>query len=297
MTQSAVKSFVFTVFVAVLFVACSNTKLTDTQVNENLRGKSVSGVLVIMVTDDNELRKPFEDGFVAQLQATGVDAVSSSDVIAIPGDQKLEKDEILKAVNEFQNDAVLISHLVDVEKYEASNSPTASFGGIYDYYDYAYLMSSKLFDIEPCTLGMVLQEYLIWYDWQIPSTDYTAYRCKLYRLLRAAGYYRGDVGDFATGAASPGDLTIADIVYIVQWMWSGGPDPEPFVDQGDVNCDGEVTAADVVYLVGYILRGSGIPPVDKDRFFDEPYRHLLSRTSLFADPQWQTLGSGCPLDR
>ena len=91
-----------------------------------------------MVTDDNELRQPFEDGFVAQLNATGVDAVSSMDVTAIPGDQKLGKDTILKAVNEFQNDAVLISHLVDVEKFEASDSSLESFGGLYDYYDYAY---------------------------------------------------------------------------------------------------------------------------------------------------------------
>jgi hypothetical protein len=138
MALSAIKSLGFIVFTAVLVVACVNTKLTDTHVSEDFRGKSVSNILVIMVTDDGELREPFEDGFVAQFKATGVDAVSSTNVIAIAGDQKLEKDVILKAIHESQNDAVLITHLVDVEKYEVSNSPTASSGGFYGYYNYAY---------------------------------------------------------------------------------------------------------------------------------------------------------------
>jgi hypothetical protein len=163
-----------------------------------------------------------------------------------------------------------------------------------DYYDYAYLMSSEKFDLEPSQKA--LQEYLIWYDWQIPSTDYTAYRCKLYRLLRAAGFYRGDVGDFATGAASPGVLTIADIVYLINYVLRNGPPPKPFIDQGDVDCDGETTIQDVVYLNSYLLRGSSQVPFDKNRFFDTEYELLFMRTSLFEDPQWKNLGAGCPLD-
>jgi hypothetical protein len=166
-----------------------------------------------------------------------------------------------------------------------------------DYFDYAYLMSSALFDIEPCTLGMVLQEYLIWYDWQIPSTDYTAYRCKLYRLLRGAGFYRGDVGDFTTASASPGILDVADIVYLVNYVLRSGPDPEPFVDQGDVDCDGETKIEDIVYLTNYILRGNPNAPIDKNRFFDEEHKDVFYRTSLFTDLQWMNLGVGCPAGR
>ena len=145
MTLGAIKSIGLSVFVAALVgicVACTNTRLTDTQVNEAIRGESVSDVLVIMVTDDDALREPFEDGFVAQLNARGVNAVSSSDVIAVPGDQKLKKEVILKAVNEYDNDAVLISHLVDVEKSEVSKFSNTAFtagsGGFYGYYNYAY---------------------------------------------------------------------------------------------------------------------------------------------------------------
>jgi hypothetical protein len=163
-----------------------------------------------------------------------------------------------------------------------------------DTFDYSYLLGSERFSLAPGEKN--LEEYLIWYDWSVPTTDYDAYRCKLYRVMRGAGFYRGDVGSFATGSASPGDLTIADIVFLVNYVLKSGPDPEPFVDQGDVDCDGETSITDIVFLTGYILRGSGIPPIDKNRFFDTDYQLLFSRPSLFEDPDWGTLGSGCPLD-
>lgn len=138
MTLGALKSLGFTIFAALLAVACTNIQLVDTQMNEALQGDSASDILVIMVTDDDALREPFENGFVAQLNAIGVDAVSSTNVIGTRGDRKLEKEMILKVVQEYQNDAVLISHLVDVEKHHESNSANADPGGFYGYYNYAY---------------------------------------------------------------------------------------------------------------------------------------------------------------
>jgi hypothetical protein len=167
-----------------------------------------------------------------------------------------------------------------------------------DWYDYGYLMTSPHFVLDSCEYD--LEEYLIWYDWQTPESNYLYYKCKLYRLLRGAGFYRGDVGNFETGAASPGVLDVADIVFLAYWMWRAGPDPEPFIDQGDVDCDGEVTATDLVYLVNFILRGQiDKPPTDKDRFFDTEaspwpeYELRFTRSSLFVDPQWGSLGVGC----
>ncbi len=140
MTLSVDNSLKLTLLVAAVaaVAACSNTRLTKAQVNDGHRDHSVSDVLIIMVTDDPELREPFEAGFVAQFKASSVDAVSSTAVIPSPTDQKMAKDDILVAVNAFQNDAVLISHLVDVEKYDIPDSSTAVSGGFYSYYNYAY---------------------------------------------------------------------------------------------------------------------------------------------------------------
>jgi len=154
--------------------------------------------------------------------------------------------------------------------------------------DYAYLMSSEEFSLDPDS--SILQEYIIWYDNHIPETDYAAFKHKLYQLLRLAGYYRGDVGDFSSGQGSPGMADITDIVYIVNYLFKDGPSPHPFIDQGDVNCDGECDIADVVQLANYLLKGTGAPPADKNRFFPSEYQERFTRTSLFADPQWQNLG-------
>ena len=53
-------------------------------------------------------------------------------------------------------------------------------------------------------------------------------------------------------------ITVSDVVYIVNYLFKGGPAPNPFLT-GDANCDGKVTISDVVYLVNYLFKG-GPPP-------------------------------------
>ncbi len=49
-----------------------------------------------------------------------------------------------------------------------------------------------------------------------------------------------------------------DIVYLLNYLYRGGPAPEP-QEVGDVNCDGVVDGSDVVYLLNYLYR-NGPPP-------------------------------------
>jgi len=58
-----------------------------------------------------------------------------------------------------------------------------------------------------------------------------------------------------------GVITSADIIYLVGYVFKGGPPPKPCAAAGDVNCDGVVTSADIIYLVGYVFKG-GPPPCD-----------------------------------
>jgi len=55
-----------------------------------------------------------------------------------------------------------------------------------------------------------------------------------------------------------GGLSVADIVYLINYIFKSGPEP-PLVKCGDPNCDDEINVADVVYLINYILKG-GPPP-------------------------------------
>ena len=151
MKQGMVKWVVFAVFSGLLMMSCASTKPGGTKlrtwVDKDRRGTPVSNLLVMAVTEDEGTRRSFESKFVAQLKAAGIEAVSSADVIPISADRKLEKDVILKAVNEFENDAVIITHLVGVEEKDVYEpAPGRRFGGHYGYphggyyghYVYAY---------------------------------------------------------------------------------------------------------------------------------------------------------------
>ena len=51
---------------------------------------------------------------------------------------------------------------------------------------------------------------------------------------------------------------IAYVVYLINYIFKGGPAPEPF-ERGDVNCDDKVDLQDVVYLINYLFKGGPEP--------------------------------------
>jgi hypothetical protein len=58
-----------------------------------------------------------------------------------------------------------------------------------------------------------------------------------------------------------GSLTSADIIYLVNHVFKGGPEAQPCAANGDVNCSGTVTSADIIYMVNHVFKG-GDPPCD-----------------------------------
>jgi hypothetical protein len=60
-------------------------------------------------------------------------------------------------------------------------------------------------------------------------------------------------------ATGDGWIDAADVVYLLNYLFAGGPAPVPFLESGDGTCDGMVDAGDVVYLINYLFI-SGPPP-------------------------------------
>jgi hypothetical protein len=56
-----------------------------------------------------------------------------------------------------------------------------------------------------------------------------------------------------------GIVNVGDIVYLVSYLYRGGPAPIPMSCVGDVNNDDIVNVGDVVYLVSYLYRGGPVP--------------------------------------
>jgi hypothetical protein len=56
-------------------------------------------------------------------------------------------------------------------------------------------------------------------------------------------------------------ITSADIIWLVNHIFKGGPAPRPCPAAGDVNCDGVLTSADIIVLVNFVFK-SGPRPCD-----------------------------------
>jgi hypothetical protein len=64
---------------------------------------------------------------------------------------------------------------------------------------------------------------------------------------------------FARGDANgDGSINSGDIVYLINYLFIGGPAPSP-LEAGDADCNGEVNASDVIFLINYLFVG-GPPP-------------------------------------
>ncbi len=53
-------------------------------------------------------------------------------------------------------------------------------------------------------------------------------------------------------------VTISDAVFLINYIFSGGPAPNPLAS-GDADCSGTVNISDAVYLINYIFSGGAAP--------------------------------------
>ena len=124
--------------IAFLICSCAGTEFTHKQINESYIGKPVSDILVIAITGNEDSRRSYEKEFVAQLKSIGVEAISSEEAIPMPADLELKKETIVNAINQFENDAVIITHLISKEEKEAYTRGGHRYRDYYGYYSSRY---------------------------------------------------------------------------------------------------------------------------------------------------------------
>ena len=59
-------------------------------------------------------------------------------------------------------------------------------------------------------------------------------------------------------ANGSGAINISDAVFLISYILSGGPAPDPLW-AGDPNCSGSVNISDAVFLIAYIFSGGPAP--------------------------------------
>ena len=119
--------------VVFLMISCAGTEVSQTKVDDSYKGQPVSNILVIAVTGNEHNRRSYEKKFVARLKSVGVDAIASEEVLPMPPDLQLKKETILDVVNQYKNDAVIITQLIGKEKEEVYTRGGVARMGFFSY--------------------------------------------------------------------------------------------------------------------------------------------------------------------
>jgi hypothetical protein len=56
-----------------------------------------------------------------------------------------------------------------------------------------------------------------------------------------------------------GFADIFDVLYLIDFVYGGGPQPVPFWEVGDLNCSGGIDILDLSVIIDYVLRGGATP--------------------------------------
>jgi hypothetical protein len=151
--------------VAVFFLSsgCATTKLLSVWRDPEFTG-TPRNIMVIGVMSNLVLKTQFEDEFVKQLKARGIDAVAGSS--QLPADTTLDKDVIAAKMKDIGADTVLITRVIDRRTIEsmASSAPgPPSRGQWYVIYSTSVAgMTSSLMAATQTNIYDLKTERLIW---------------------------------------------------------------------------------------------------------------------------------------
>lgn len=54
-------------------------------------------------------------------------------------------------------------------------------------------------------------------------------------------------------------VTSSDVIYMVNHVFKGGPEPLPIAAAGDVDCSGTLTSGDIIAMVNYVFKSTPLP--------------------------------------
>jgi len=154
--------------------------------------------------------------------------------------------------------------------------------------DFSLMIGARPFVLNPGD-----KHIQMWVDFGRNLNDGLTWEMWWKKIMRYMGFYRGDVN--ASDSLELPSVDVSDMVYLIDYLYQGGPAPQPFADQGDVdgrrsysdqtcdldvNCPKEnVDISDLVWLINYVYR-NGPAPVDHLRFIPQCW----TRPSMFLSP-------------
>lgn len=89
------------------------------------------------------------------------------------------------------------------------------------------------------------------YYWKVKAVDLFGSETYSTQVFSFSSVLTGD-------ANGDGSIDVADAVFLINYVFKGGPGPDPY-ESGDANCDGAVNLGDAVYLIAYVFKGGPGP--------------------------------------
>jgi len=117
----------------IFITSCASTKVTGEWIAPNLAAKKFKKIMVMGVAKQPQDRKLYEDEFIRQLKAKGVEAVSSYTLIK--HENMWDKETIVKTIKGMEFDGVIITQ---VQRSKEKASYQRHEYDLYDYYSYSY---------------------------------------------------------------------------------------------------------------------------------------------------------------
>lgn len=131
-------SWCLIVLCSLLLTSCATTTLTAVWKNEDYKGGQIDKIAVLGIAKIPVVRNLFENEFVRELKARGVDAIPTYPVI--PTVQLADRDLVVAKVKTLGTDAILATRLLDrktVETYVPQVYAVPSYYGDWErYYDF-----------------------------------------------------------------------------------------------------------------------------------------------------------------
>ncbi|MGB8658280.1 MAG: C25 family cysteine peptidase [Candidatus Zixiibacteriota bacterium] len=141
---------------------------------------------------------------------------------------------------------------------EAWQDESSGSNASLDYYFFYYLIHENQKAGDALSSDRVY--YLNHLFWSLNDPDWTPQANLLdFNLYGDPALPRTATPQFTRGDCNhDGTVDAGDVVYLVNYLFKGGPPPNPLTS-GDCTCDGVVNAGDVVYVVNYLFKGGPAP--------------------------------------
>ena len=135
-TSMQLKTWGLIILTAAL-TACTTAKPTMEWRDQSYTGGPFDNILIVGVSNQETVRRTFENTFVDRLQEDKIKATAS--FALMPAETRPSEDSIKAVISDIKFDSVLVTHLVGItekEVYHPSTYRMDTNRGFYDYYGY-----------------------------------------------------------------------------------------------------------------------------------------------------------------